>query len=235
MFKQIQKELQAVGTAEKAACSQRFFKTGKGQYGEGDIFLGVTVPEQRKIAKNYVNIPLHDLEILLDSKTHEHRLTAIIILINKFQKAKEKEKKMFFDFYIKERKGINNWDLVDISAPNIVGSYLLDKDKNILYEFAKYGNLWEKRIAIVSTLHFIRENKFEDTVKISEMLLNEEHDLLHKAVGWMLRELGKKDQKREEDFLKKYLPLMPRTMLRYAIERFPEKKRKFYMQKTFKA
>ncbi len=235
MYKEIQKELEIKSSKERARVSQSFFKTGKGQYGEGDIFIGVTVPEQRKIAKKYALASLKDIELLLKSTIHEHRLTALIILINQFRKAKEVQKKEIFDFYMQNKKEVNSWDLVDLSAPSILGVYLLDKDKDILYELTQSSDLWEKRIAIVATLAFIRKNKFEDTLKISEIFLTEKQDLMHKAVGWMLREVGKKEERVLENFLKKHYKGMPRTMLRYAIEKFPQEKRKHYLQKPFKA
>ncbi|MBT4823882.1 DNA alkylation repair protein [Candidatus Woesearchaeota archaeon] len=233
------KELKKAGNPEKARILQGFFKTGKGEYGEGDVFLGITVPKQREIAKKYVDLEIKDLQTLLNSKIHEHRLGALFILIMQYQKAakiadkkeSEKIKTKIVKSYLKNTKKINNWDLVDISAPKILGDFLLNKDRNILYKLAKSKNLWEKRISMLATYAFIRENQFDDTLKISEILVRDDHDLIHKAVGWMLREIGKKDQAVEEKFLKKYYKTMPRTMLRYAIERFDEKKRKYYMKK----
>ena len=227
----IQKDLKKLANPEKAKILQGFFKTGKGQYGEDDIFLGIVVPEQRKVAKKYANLNLGEIKKLLSSKIHEHRLVSLFILANQYQKADKQTKKKIFNFYLKNAKNINNWDLVDLSAPNIVGDYLLNKDKSILYKLAKSKNIWEKRIAIMATFSFIRNNGFDATLKISEILLEDEHDLIHKAVGWMLRELGKRNQAIEEKFLKKYYKKMPRTMLRYAIERFSENKRKSYLGK----
>ena len=227
----IQKDLKKLANPEKAKILQGFFKTGKGQYGEDDIFLGIVVPEQRKVAKKYSNLNLGEIKKLLSSKIHEHRLVSLFILANQYQKADKQTKKKIFNFYLKNAKNINNWDLVDLSAPNIVGDYLLNKDKSILYKLAKSKNIWEKRIAIMATFSFIRNNGFDATLKISEILLEDEHDLIHKAVGWMLRELGKRNQAIEEKFLKKYYKKMPRTMLRYAIERFSENKRKSYLGK----
>ena len=227
----IQKDLKKLANPEKAKILQGFFKTGKGQYGEDDIFLGIVVPEQRKVAKKYANLNLGEIKKLLSSKIHEHRLVSLFILANQYQKADKQTKKKIFNFYLKNAKNINNWDLVDVSAPNIVGDYLLNKDKSILYKLAKSKNIWEKRIAIMATFSFIRNNGFDATLKISEILLEDEHDLIHKAVGWMLRELGKRNQAIEEKFLKKYYKKMPRTMLRYAIERFSENKRKSYLGK----
>jgi 3-methyladenine DNA glycosylase AlkD len=225
------RELWRFSSPEKAKLLSRFFKTGKGEYGEGDIFLGVMVPEQRKVAKRYSDLSLDDVKELLSSKIHEHRLVALIILVSKYRKADERGKKEIFDLYLKNTKSINNWDLVDLSANHIVGNYLLERKKTVLYKLAKSKNLWKRRIAVLSTFEFISNNRFEDSLKIAKILLKDEHDLIHKAVGWMLREIGKRDQKTEEGFLKKYYKQMPRTMLRYAIERFDEKKRKRYMKK----
>ena len=225
----IKKEFRLKADKETACHLQRFFKTGKGEYGEGDIFYGIKVPETRMIAKKYQDLSFSNISQLIKSKIHEERLVSLLILIIKFEKADDQEKKKIFNFYLKNTRYINNWDLVDLSAPRIVGGYLIDKPKNILYKLAKSNNLWEKRIAIVSTAWFIRSGQLEDTFKISEILLGDKHDLIHKAVGWMLREAGKKSIIEEEKFLKKYYKKMPRTMLRYAIEKFPEKKRKMYL------
>ena len=227
----LKKDLQKIADKDKAKILQRFFKTGKGQYGEGDVFIGGKVPDQRKVAKNYPDLTLEEIQELLSSKIHEYRLTSLFILIGKYKKSNEKKKKEIFNFYLKNTKNINNWDLVDLSAPNIVGDYLLDKKRDILYKLSKSKSLWGRRIAILATAAFIRNNEFKDTLNISEILLNDKHDLIHKAVGWMLREVGKRNQNSEEEFLKKHYKTMPRTMLRYSIERFDEKKRKFYMKK----
>ncbi len=228
---QLKKELKRLSNSKQAEILQGFFKTGKGEYGEGDIFLGVKVPEQRKIVSKFEKLSLEDLEKLLSSKIHEYRMSALLILIRQYERADEEYKKEIFNFYLRNTKNINNWDLVDISAPKIVGDYLLNKPRDILYKLAKSENLWERRIAIISTFAFIRNNEFTDTLKISRILLLDKHDLIHKAVGWMLREVGKRDQKIEEEFLKKYYLKMPRVMLRYAIEKFEERKRKFYLRK----
>ena len=209
---------------------QRFFKTGKGEYGEGDIFYGIKVPEQRIIAKQFKDLALDDLKNLILSKVHEERLIAAFILVDQFKSGDEKKKKIIFNFYLKNRKGINNWDLVDLSAPKIVGAYLIDKEKDLLYKFARSKDLWEKRMSIISTQAFIREHYFEDTLNISEILLSDKHDLIHKAVGWMLREVGNRDMETEEEFLRKHYKKMPRTMLRYAIEKFTEQKRNAYLK-----
>lgn len=228
--KKVEKELLKLKNPEKARNLARFFKTGKGEYGEGDIFWGLKVPDQRKTAKKYSHLTLKEIQKLLLSKIHEHRLTALFILVIKYQKADKAGKKEIASFYLKNTKKINNWDLVDLSAPKILGDYLLEKNKSILYKSAKSKNLWERRIAVMATFTFIRNNRFKKALEIAETLLQDEHDLIHKAVGWMLREIGKRDQKVEEKFLKKHFKKMPRTMLRYAIERFDEKKRKFYLK-----
>ncbi|MCK5466288.1 DNA alkylation repair protein [Candidatus Parcubacteria bacterium] len=228
---QLKKELKELSNPKQAEILQRFFKTGKGEYGEGDIFLGVKVPEQRKVVGKFEDLSLENLEKLLNSKVHEYRMSALFVLVKRYEKGDEREKNKIFKLYLKNTKNINNWDLVDISAPKIMGEYLLNKPRNVLYKLAKSDNLWERRIAIISTFAFIRNNEFDDTLKIAKILLNDKHDLIHKAVGWMLREVGKRDQKTEEEFLKKHYSKMPRVMLRYAIERFEEKKRKFYLSK----
>jgi len=230
-LQQLKKDLEALKNPEKAKLLQGFFKTGKGEYGEGDIFLGIMVPNQRKVAKKYKDLPLNKIQQLLNSNIHEHRLTSLFILTDKYQKADEKTKEEIFNFYLNNTKNINNWDLIDLSAPKIVGDYLLDKPRDILYKLANSKSLWERRISILATAMFIYNNEYKDTLKISEILLNDPHDLIHKGVGWMLREVGKKDQAVEEEFLKKHHKTMPRTMLRYAIEKFDENKRKLYMKK----
>ncbi len=226
----LKKELKSKASSKRAKNLQRFFKTGPGEYGEGDIFLGIKLPDSRVIVKKYGGLDLRKVEKLLHSKIHEERSVALGILVQQFQKGDKKQKEKIFKFYLKNTKNVNNWDLVDGSAHKIVGKYLIDKPKKILYQLAKSKNLWERRIAVISTLQFIKDNKFKESLKISEILLKDEHDLIHKAVGWMLREIGKKSLKTEEKFLKKHYKKMPRTMLRYAIERFPEKRRKMYLK-----
>lgn len=232
MIKDFKKELYNRFDKKKAKLLQGFFKTGKREYGEGDVFLGIVVPQLHKIASKYVNLSLKDLKKTIKSKFHEERLATLFILVLKFKKANEVEKKNIYDFYIKNRKYANNWDLVDLSAPRIVGAFLEKKDKSILYRFVKSKNIWEKRIAVLSTFYFIKNKNCDDALKISEILKNDNHDLIQKAVGWMLREIGKNcGQETEEKFLRKNYKMMPRTMLRYAIERFPEKLRKSYLAK----
>ena len=224
-------ELKSVSKKEKEEIFQRFFKTGKGEYGEGDIFAGITVPDIRDISKRYYKeMTLEEVEYFVQHKIHEYRLFGLLTLTYMWKKADETERKNIFDLYVKNLKYVNNWDLVDLSAPNIVGEYLKEKDRAILYELAKSNVLWKQRVAIISTFSFIRNKDFVDTLNISEILLHHKHDLIHKAVGWMLREVGKRDQVIEEKFLKKYYKGMPRTMLRYAIERFEEEKRQRYLK-----
>ena len=230
MLSQLKQDLNKLEHKEKAKILQRFFKTNKGEYGEGDIFLGIKVPEQRKIANKY-DLNLKQIQELLSSKIHEYRLTALFTLIQKYKKANQTEKQEIFNFYLKNTNNINNWDLVDLSAPKILGDYLLNKERTTLYQLAKSNNLWENRISILSTYQFIKNNQFEDTLNISKILLTNKHDLIHKAVGWMLREIGKKDLQILERFLKQHHKQMPRTMLRYTIERFSKAKRKVYLRR----
>ncbi len=227
---ELQKKIKVLGTPEISKTMQWFFKTGKGEYGEGDIFAGLKVPTQRKLAREFRDLSLTDLKILLNSPVHEERLISLFILVDKYAISDEQGKESIFSFYLKNRRGINNWDLVDLSAPKIIGKHLLNKDKSLLFKFALSKNLWERRIAILSTYEFIRNDNFYTTFKTAEILLQDNHDLIHKAVGWMLREVGKRDLQAEENFLKIYYKKMPRTMLRYAIEKFPETKRKKYLQ-----
>lgn len=231
-YQNILKDLKKIKNPEKARLLMRFFKCGKGEYGAGDIFWGIMVPKQREVVKKYyAQAVIEDIQRLIQSPIHEQRLVGLLMLVEKFAKADEKTKGEIYKFYLKNTKKVNNWDLVDLTAPKIVGAYLLDKDRKILYKLAKSKNLWEKRIAILATATFIYHKQFQDTLKIAEILLRDKHDLIHKAVGWMLREIGKRDQKTEEKFLQKHYKTMPRTMLRYAIEKFPEGKRKMYLKK----
>jgi len=232
MLNNLIRELEKLKNPAKAKIAQRFFKTGKGEYGEGDIFLGITVPLQRAVAKKYRDLNLVDLQKLLSSKIHEQRLISLLILIYQYNKIGENKKKKIVDFYLKNTKNINNWDLVDLSCRDIIGHYFIDKDRSLLYQLARSKNLWEKRIAIISTWWFIREKQLKDTLKIAEILLKDKHDLIHKAAGWMLREVGKKDQTVLEKFLNRYHKMMPRTMLRYAIEKLNKSKRENYLNKN---
>ena len=228
----LKKELQGLADTKQAEVLQGFFKTGKGQYGQGDVFLGIKVPVQRKVAKKYQYLTPEEIQKLLASKIHEYRLIALLILVLQYQKADPLAKKEIFNLYLRNTRRINNWDLVDLSAPAIVGNYLLDKKRDVLYRLARSADLWEKRIAILSTFEFIKNGQTQDTFAIAEILLKDRHDLIHKAVGWMLREAGKRvSQEEEEQFLREYHKVMPRTMLRYAIERFSPEKKKFYRGK----
>jgi len=227
--KNAQKDLTKYASAKKAKVLARFFKTGVGEYGEGDVFLGIMVPQTRILAKQYAELVLKEVTQLLKSPIHEERLLALFILIAQFEKGTEKQRENIFKFYLANTKYINNWDLVDLSAPKIVGAYLEDKNRIILKKLAQSKDIWKRRIAILATFQFIKNNDFNDALAITTLLIHDEHDLIQKAVGWMLREIGKRDQAVEERFLRKWHKTMPRTMLRYAIERFPQKLRRFYM------
>ena len=230
ILEDLRKDLNLYTSPQKAEVLKRFFKTGKGQYGEGDIFLGVQVPDLRKIVRKYANIPLDNTLNLLRSKIHEERLIALLIMVEKTKWADEAGKETLFKKYLENTQYINNWDLVDLSADKIVGSYLFEKPKDILYLLAVSKNLWERRIAILATFDFIKKGFYEDTLKLAKILLNDRHDLIHKAVGWMLREIGKRcSQEVLEQFLLVNYKQMPRTMLRYAIERLPEDLRLQYL------
>lgn len=224
------KDFKKLSRPADAKILQRFFKTGPGEYGEGDIFAGIKVPPCRELAKKYKDLGFNDLQKLIRSPIHEERTIALMILSLQFKKADEVQQTKIYKFYFKNVKGINNWDLVDGSAPYIIGPYLAERDRKILYKLARSKNLWEKRIAMLSTFHFIRQNDFADALKIAEILLHDKHDLMHKAVGWMLREIGKRDLATEKKFLNKHAATMPRTALRYAIEKFPEAERKKYLK-----
>ncbi len=268
----ISKRLKSIGSPERARLSLRFFKTGVGQYGEGDRFLGIRVPELRVIAKEHRDLPYDEVGKLLADPYHEARLTGLLILTYRFERADSKDRpfsekgrslrKEIYEFLLAHRAAMNNWDLVDVTVPRIIGGYLAgeetvdaskkksrsdswipvrqlaDRDdraqtakrRNILYQFAKSENLWERRIAIVSTLGFIVRNDFEGTLAIAEMLISDRHDLIHKATGWMLREVGKRDGAMLRNFLERHAAVMPRTMLRYAIERFPEAERRKFLK-----
>lgn len=227
--KHVSETLRDLANPNVAEHSQRFFKTGKGQYGEGDRFLGIRVPILRTQAKQFRDLPLKEVRSLMKSAFHEERLCALLILVLKFAKGDEEERTTIYSLYVKNTKYINNWDLVDSSAHQIVGGYLADKDKRLLYTFAQSKSLWERRIAIIATYHFLKKDQYKDALSISKSLLKDDEDLIHKAVGWMLREIGKRDLATEETFLKAHYKQMPRTMLRYAIEKFPERERKRYL------
>lgn len=229
--KDVIRELNIFAKFATAKTTSNFFKTGKGEYSEGDIFIGVSVPEQRRIAKRYIDIDLIELLKLLKSKVHEHRLTGLEILVMKYEEAESAEKKKLVNFYLKNLASVNNWDLVDASASYILGDFLISNDRKILYKLVKSKNLWERRVAIVSTWALIRNGEFKDTIELSKILLSDKHDLIHKATGWMLREMGKKSEKTLINFLDKYAKKMSRTALRYSLERLDKNLKKFYMAK----
>ncbi len=232
MLKETRKEIRSLANSEKAKILVGFFKTGKGQYGEGDKFLGITVPQTRTVAKKYWQLPLAEVLQLLQSAFHEERLAALLILVLQYQKGDEKQRKKIFQAYLENTQWINNWDLVDLTADRIVGTYLADKPKDLLFKLAESKLLWNRRIAMLATFHEIKNGRSQTTLEIAEKLLNDKEDLMHKAVGWMLREVGKRcSQEEEEKFLQKHAAVMPRTMLRYAIERFEEGKRRQYLKK----
>lgn len=224
-------ELLSMANPEKALFLQRFFKTGPGQYAEGDVFLGLVVPLTRSIAKVNKQTPLAELQKLIGSEYHEARLCALLIVMEQFKKASEAERSKLFDFYLANTRYINNWDLVDVTCPHVVGAYLLDKDRSVLYDMAESSDLWEQRIAMVSTVSFIRNREFDDTLALAEILMTHKHDLMHKAIGWMLREVGKKSRQALTDFLELYATQLPRTALRYAIEHYPEDQRQYFLKK----
>lgn len=237
--KQVEYELDQMACPEDVANKERFFKTAPGSYGEGDKFIAISNGDLRKIAKKHIDLDFPELEKLLASEIHETRQTALFILVAKFQRACKKRyfnpetQENVYDFYLAHLDAVNNWDLVDLSSHHIIGAFLLDqKDRSVIYKLADSKELWHERIAVISTFAFIKNGKFDDTLKLAEKFLTHSHDLMHKAVGWMLREIGKRDQAIEEEFLKKHYRKMPRTMLRYAIERFPEELRQEYLKKS---
>lgn len=229
----IQSQLKSLSNPEKKAYFPTFFKTGKGQYGEGDLFIGIIVPDIRKVAKANKDITPEEIELLLNNSFHECRMCALMILVEQFKKGKkENERKSIFDFYLSHTSRINNWDLVDLSAKDIVGEYLADKqNRTVLYELAESSLLWDQRIAVIATFAFIKRHDFTDIIKLSEKLLYHKHDLMHKAIGWMLRETGKKDKSVLIGFLDKHHQSMPRTMLRYSIEKLSAEEKSYYMRK----
>lgn len=222
--------LRRKGNKARAEVSKSFFKTGPGEYGEGDLFIGISVPEIRKLSKQANGLGQGEVTKLLRSKIHEERLLALLVLVEWFKHAEEGEREKIFNFYLKHTRYINNWDLVDLSAPEIIGRFIAENKTNgIVRKLAKSESLWERRIAIVGTFGLIKQGSLGLTLSVAKLLLTDEHDLIHKAVGWMLREVGKRDLEAEEGFLRMHYKAMPRTMLRYAIERFPETKRKAYL------
>ena len=230
----IQTHLRSLADPATALILQRFFKTAPGQYGAGDIFLGIKAPTLRAAVKIFRGTSPETIAALLKSKNHEERSFALLLLIDFYQRGSDADKLRAYDLYLANTDRINNWDLVDVSAPHIVGNFLADKSRQPLYELVKSNSLWERRIAMIASFHFIRRNEFTDTLQLSELLLTDTHDLIHKAVGWMLREVGKRDMQAEEEFLQRHYRSMPRTMLRYAIERFPEILRKQYLNSAIK-
>jgi len=229
---EIKTRLQSLASRETARVLQGFFKTGPGEYGEGDVFIGIKTPPLRSLAAEFQNTSLKTIKALLKSKIHEERMLALMILVRQFAGGDEKLRQQIYDLYLTQTRFINNWDLVDGSAPYIVGPFLSEKDRTRLHTLARSSSFWERRIAIVATLYFIRRDDFDDALKIAEALLDDKHDLIHKAVGWMLREIGKRDPAVEKSFLKLHYRRMPRTALRYAIERFPESERRKYLAGT---
>jgi len=226
----VRRRLRQAASPAKAKILARFFKTGPGEYGEGDRFLGVQVPDSRRVAKAARDLPQKEIAQLISSPVHEERVVALLILADQFQRAKTgRAKYAIYRFYVKCLRWVNNWDLVDGSAPIIVGGYLMDRSKRPLYRWARSRSLWERRVAILATQHFIRDGKHADTLRIARILLRDREDLIHKAVGWMLREVGTRDRAAEEKFLRAHCRRMPRTMLRYAIEHFPESKRRAFL------
>ena len=222
-------KLKSLASPDVAASSARFFKTGPGEYGEGDTFIGVRVPMLRKLAKDYRDLQLSEIESLVQSPVHEERMLALLVLVQSLTKCSNDHRKTAYNFYLKNTRHINNWDLVDTSAPSIVGGYLRDKPRKPLIRLAKSPSLWERRIAVVATQHFIRLDEFDDTLAISRLLLNDGEDLIHKASGWMLREVGERDEQALVAFLNEHAAVMPRTMLRYAIEHFQLERRQAFL------
>ena len=226
---EVKRKLSALASPEVAAASARYFKTGPGQYGAGDTFVGVRVPALRKLARECRALPLSEIEALLHSPIHEERLLALLLLVSSVGKCDEAHRKAVYDFYLSNTRHVNNWDLVDTSAPAVVGGYLRDKSRSPLVGLAKSASLWERRIAVVATQHFIRLGEFDDTLAVSRLLLGDKEDLIHKATGWMLREVGERDEAALAAFLDEHAAEMPRTMLRYAIEKFTVETRRAYL------
>ncbi len=225
----LRRKLRSLSSPAKSAGLRRFFKTGPGEYGEGDHFRGLTVPVLRQLARAYSHLPLRDVAALLDSKWHEDRLLALLLLVRKHLTANAAERDRIYRFYLRKLQRVNNWDLVDSSAEYIVGPHMREKGLDVLLRLAQDKNLWKRRVAVLSTFHFIKQGEFRLALRICALLRHDEHDLIHKAVGWMLREIGKRDAAAERKFLDRYAAVMPRTMLRYAIEKFPERERKRYL------
>lgn len=229
-LEKIREELEAAGDPAGAAILQKFFKTGPGEYGEGDVFRGVRIPVLRKLSAKYHDLSLSHAEQVLHSAFHEDRMLAVLLLVRRYEKGDEATKARIYRLYLKNRKFVNNWDLIDVSAPHVVGAFLWDRERGMIHRLAQSGNLWDRRIAIMSTFYFIRRGESGETLTVARTLLLDTEDLIHKAVGWMLREVGNRNLRAEEEFLREYYRQMPRTMLRYAIEKFPEARRKQYLK-----
>jgi len=227
---QIRAALKRHADPRHASILQRFFKTKPGEYGAGDTFIGIKMPQVRSVARAFRSAPLHTAIELLKSPIHEERLLALLLFVEQYDKGDEEQRATIYNVYLKQTKYINNWDLVDLSAPQIVGRHLETRDRSVLIRLSQSTSLWERRIGIMATFWFIKKGNFSDALMISEILLKDSNDLIHKAVGWMLREIGKRNITVEEEFLKRHYKDMPRTMLRYAIERFPENKRQDYLK-----
>jgi 3-methyladenine DNA glycosylase AlkD len=234
-LEEVRAQLERLADPRRAEALQRYFKTGPGEYGEGDVFVGIKVPLLRKLAKQLGELPLGEIEALLKSAVHEERFLALLLLIRAYARADESGRERIYALYLANTEHVNNWDLVDVSAEHIVGAHLLDKSKEPLYALARSESLWERRIAVLSTFHYIKRGRFDESLKIAALLLSDGQDLIHKAVGWMLREVGERDVRVEERFVRRHHGRMPRTMLRYAIERFPEGKRQAYLKGTVPA
>ena len=234
MLKTVRDALKAHSDESTARILKRFFKTGPGDYGEGDRFMGVRVPAIRQVARKFRDLPLTDTLTFLQSEIHEERFLALVILTDKYGRGTPGEQRKIYGRYLANTKYINSWDLVDTSAEHIVGAYLNDRPRDPLYGLARSDSLWERRIAVLATFHFIKQGELDETLKVAEMLVADSEDLIHKAVGWMLREVGNRNRTAEEGFLKKHYRRMPRTMLRYAIEKFPEDLRRQYLKGTIK-
>ncbi len=230
MLSELKKNLQALANPERAVATARYFRTGPGQYGEGDVFLGIPVPQLRLAAKKFPDLAPDDLHDLLESPIHEYRLVALLALVDRFRKATTAERRDWCEFYLAHLHRVNNWDLVDVSARDLLGEYLLPLDRSLLDMLAASDHLWSQRVAIVATHAFIRRGQFSDAFRLAETFLTHRHDLIHKATGWMLREVGQKNGDALREFLDKFTPRMPRTMLRYAIEKLPESERRHYLR-----
>lgn len=228
----VRQALEGIADEQTATVLMRFFKTGPGEYGEGDRFRGIKVPKIRELVRRFTEIPLEETEALLYSPWHEDRLCALLLLVDHYGKADERTQSLIYKLYMKNTERINNWDLVDLSAHYIAGPHLFDKSRAPLFRLAASPLLWDRRIALLATFHFIKRHDFADTLRLVKHLIDDKEELMHKAMGWMLREIGKRDMATEERFLRDHLAQLPRTTLRYAIERFPEKKRMAYLRGT---